>query len=86
MHVSSKKALHAIYAFVNFADVYIYRTLLLWNLTKMLMNLDYGQCRTSIKQHGFIGINLFAFWIVPLTNTTEDAIASQRAMDFMIGW
>ncbi|XP_059458185.1 beta-glucosidase 11-like isoform X1 [Corylus avellana] len=38
------------------------------------------------KQHGFIGINLFAYWIVPLTNTTEDAIASQRAMDFMVGW
>jgi hypothetical protein len=38
------------------------------------------------KQRGFIGINLFAYWIVPLTNTTEDAIASQRAMDFMIGW
>jgi hypothetical protein len=38
------------------------------------------------KQHGFIGINLFAYWLVPLTNTTEDAIASQRAMDFLIGW
>ncbi|GLT53493.1 hypothetical protein SLA2020_267590 [Shorea laevis] len=38
------------------------------------------------KQHGFIGINLFAYWLVPLTNTTEDAIACQRAMDFLIGW
>ncbi|KAB1226664.1 Beta-glucosidase 11 [Morella rubra] len=38
------------------------------------------------KQHGFIGINVFAYWIVPLTNTTEDAIAAQRVQDFMIGW
>ncbi|KAB8396280.1 hypothetical protein FH972_024822 [Carpinus fangiana] len=38
------------------------------------------------KQHGFIGINLFAYWLVPLTNTTEDASAFRRAMDFLIGW
>jgi beta-glucosidase len=38
------------------------------------------------KQHGFIGINLFAYWLVPITNTTEDASAFRRAMDFLIGW
>ncbi|KAK7835061.1 beta-glucosidase 11 [Quercus suber] len=38
------------------------------------------------QQHGFIGINLLAFWILPLTNKTEDVIAAQRAMDFLIGW
>ncbi|KAL4629164.1 hypothetical protein ACB092_05G288500 [Castanea dentata] len=38
------------------------------------------------KQHGFIGINLLAIWFIPLTNKTEDAIATQRAKDFMIGW
>jgi beta-glucosidase len=38
------------------------------------------------KQHGFIGINLFGFWVVPLTNKTEDVIATQRARDFLIGW
>ncbi|KAM4113388.1 hypothetical protein ACJW30_05G217100 [Castanea mollissima] len=38
------------------------------------------------KQHGFIGINLLAFWVLPLTNKTEDVIAAQRAMDFQIGW
>uniref|UniRef100_A0A7N2LUU9 Beta-glucosidase 11-like n=1 Tax=Quercus lobata TaxID=97700 RepID=A0A7N2LUU9_QUELO len=38
------------------------------------------------KQHGFIGINLLAFWFIPLTNKTEDAIATQRAKDFLIGW
>lgn len=38
------------------------------------------------KQHGFIGINVFAMWFVPLTNTTEDIIATQRAQDFYLGW
>ncbi|KAK9281307.1 hypothetical protein L1049_004205 [Liquidambar formosana] len=38
------------------------------------------------KQHGFIGLNLYAFGMVPLTNTTEDVIATQRAKDFFIGW
>ncbi|XP_050289326.1 beta-glucosidase 11-like isoform X24 [Quercus robur] len=38
------------------------------------------------QQHGFIGINLFAFWLHPLTNKTKDVIATQRAKDFLIGW
>ncbi|XP_040991677.1 beta-glucosidase 11-like [Juglans microcarpa x Juglans regia] len=38
------------------------------------------------KQNGFIGINLYAFGAIPLTNTTKDAIATQRANDFLIGW
>ncbi|XP_075667726.1 beta-glucosidase 11-like isoform X4 [Castanea sativa] len=38
------------------------------------------------QQHGFIGINLLAFWLHPLTNKTKDVIATQRAMDFLIGW
>ncbi|XP_050289341.1 beta-glucosidase 11-like isoform X37 [Quercus robur] len=38
------------------------------------------------QQHGFIGINLLAFWLLPLTNKTEDVIATRRAMDFQIGW
>ena len=38
------------------------------------------------QQHGFIGINLLAFWLLPLTNKTEDVIAARRAMDFQIGW
>ncbi|KAK7843767.1 beta-glucosidase 11 [Quercus suber] len=37
------------------------------------------------QQHGFIGINLFAFWLHPLTNKTKDVIATQRAKDFLIG-
>ncbi|KAL4629161.1 hypothetical protein ACB092_05G288200 [Castanea dentata] len=38
------------------------------------------------QQHGFIGIDLLAFWFLPLTNKTEDVIAARRAMDFQIGW
>ncbi|KAF6142459.1 hypothetical protein GIB67_039423 [Kingdonia uniflora] len=38
------------------------------------------------KQHGLIGLNIFAYWLVPLTNTTEDVTATQRATDFYIGW
>lgn len=38
------------------------------------------------KHNGFIGINLYAFGVVPLTNTTKDAVATQRANDFLIGW
>ncbi|KAJ4969203.1 hypothetical protein NE237_015904 [Protea cynaroides] len=38
------------------------------------------------KQNGFIGINIFAFYLVPFTNTTEDMRATRRANDFYIGW
>ncbi|WJX49050.1 hypothetical protein P8452_35537 [Trifolium repens] len=38
------------------------------------------------KQQGFIGFNLLLFRFVPLTNTSEDIIAAQRAQDFYIGW
>ncbi|XP_024625896.2 beta-glucosidase 11 [Medicago truncatula] len=37
-------------------------------------------------QHGFIGFNLLTFGFVPLTNTSEDIIATQRVQDFMMGW
>ena len=38
------------------------------------------------KQNGFIGLNVFSYWFVPLTNSTEDKIATQRANDFYFGW
>ncbi|XP_050371136.1 beta-glucosidase 11-like isoform X2 [Argentina anserina] len=38
------------------------------------------------KQRGFIGINLLAYWFVPLTQTHEDQVATQRALDFYFGW
>ncbi|KAM1100092.1 hypothetical protein ACFX2I_006636 [Malus domestica] len=37
-------------------------------------------------QHGYIGINIYGFWFVPLTKTSEDELATQRAMDFYFGW
>ncbi|XP_002523072.2 beta-glucosidase 11 isoform X1 [Ricinus communis] len=36
-------------------------------------------------QFGFIGINLLLFHFVPLTNSTEDVLASQRANEFYVG-
>ncbi|KAL5058139.1 hypothetical protein RYX36_029743 [Vicia faba] len=44
--------------------------------------------RTKYKsmQHGFIGFNILAFGYVPITNTSGDVIAAQRARDFMMGW
>ncbi|KAF5455247.1 hypothetical protein F2P56_024846 [Juglans regia] len=38
------------------------------------------------KQHGFIGLSIYVWWLVPLTDTKEDAIATQRAIDFQVGW
>ncbi|XVF47165.1 hypothetical protein PTKIN_Ptkin03bG0087600 [Pterospermum kingtungense] len=38
------------------------------------------------KQHGLIGLDLFNYWFIPLTNSTEDIIAVQRANDFYVGW
>ncbi|KAK9281125.1 hypothetical protein L1049_004018 [Liquidambar formosana] len=55
--------------------------------TKMEGLLAFGTPLLMLeKQHGFIGINLYASWFVPLTNTKKDAIATQRAYDFYIGW
>ncbi|CAN4091421.1 unnamed protein product [Withania somnifera] len=37
-------------------------------------------------QHGFVGLNLYAFWSIPYTNKTVDVMAAQRANDFYLGW
>ncbi|KAI3819239.1 hypothetical protein L1987_13064 [Smallanthus sonchifolius] len=37
-------------------------------------------------QHGFVGINIFAYWYEPYTNTIEDVKATQRAHEFYVGW
>ncbi|KAH9730421.1 Beta-glucosidase 11 [Citrus sinensis] len=38
------------------------------------------------KQHGYIGMSIFTYGLLPLTNSTEDAIATQRYNDFLVGW
>lgn len=37
-------------------------------------------------QRGFVGFNVYFFWIVPYANSKEDIMATQRANDFLIGW
>ncbi|KAG0453620.1 hypothetical protein HPP92_024924 [Vanilla planifolia] len=37
-------------------------------------------------QKGKIGINVYTPWFTPLTNSSEDAMATQRARDFVYGW
>ncbi|KAL9430722.1 hypothetical protein AB3S75_026007 [Citrus x aurantiifolia] len=37
------------------------------------------------KQHGYIGMSIFTYGLLPLTNSTEDAIATQRYNDFLVG-
>ncbi|MED6114121.1 hypothetical protein PIB30_077263, partial [Stylosanthes scabra] len=37
------------------------------------------------KQHGYVGFNLLTCGFVPLTNTSEDITAAQRAQDFFLG-
>ncbi|KAF2315008.1 hypothetical protein GH714_037524 [Hevea brasiliensis] len=38
------------------------------------------------KQLGFNGINLFVYGTFPLTNSTEDVLATQRATEFLVAW
>ncbi|XP_024010062.1 beta-glucosidase 3 [Eutrema salsugineum] len=38
------------------------------------------------KQNGSLGITCFAYWMVPLTSSEENKIATQRAKDFYLGW
>uniref|UniRef100_M1AT78 Beta-glucosidase n=1 Tax=Solanum tuberosum TaxID=4113 RepID=M1AT78_SOLTU len=37
-------------------------------------------------QHGFVGLNLFAYRPIPCTNETADINAVQRVYDFYVGW
>ncbi|KAI4340495.1 hypothetical protein MLD38_025323 [Melastoma candidum] len=37
-------------------------------------------------QKGQVGLNLFAYYFTPYTNTTEDLLATDRANDFYVGW
>ncbi|XP_071931867.1 beta-glucosidase 11 isoform X2 [Coffea arabica] len=37
-------------------------------------------------QHGFVGLNIYSYWFSPYSNATEDVTATQRVIDFYIGW
>ena len=37
-------------------------------------------------QKGHIGINIYTMGFTPLTNSTEDAMATKRVQDFLLGW
>ncbi|XP_077212364.1 beta-glucosidase 31-like [Tasmannia lanceolata] len=38
------------------------------------------------KQNGYIGITILGFWFEPLTDSSEDIAATQRWIDFHLGW
>ncbi|KAK1294049.1 Beta-glucosidase 22 [Acorus calamus] len=38
------------------------------------------------KQNGWIGMNVYTFWMAPFTNSTADIRATKRSFDFQIGW
>ncbi|PNT68821.1 beta-glucosidase 5-like isoform X2 [Brachypodium distachyon] len=38
------------------------------------------------EQKGVVGINIYSFWSYPLTNSSVDLKATQRAKDFIFGW
>ncbi|KAG7595615.1 Glycoside hydrolase superfamily [Arabidopsis suecica] len=40
----------------------------------------------KFKQHGSVGISVYTYGVVPLTNSVEDKQATARVNDFYIGW
>ncbi|CAE5956375.1 unnamed protein product [Arabidopsis arenosa] len=40
----------------------------------------------KFKQHGSVGISVYTYGVVPLTNSGEDKQATARVNDFYIGW
>ncbi|XP_064987609.1 LOW QUALITY PROTEIN: uncharacterized protein LOC135587008 [Musa acuminata AAA Group] len=46
------------------------------------INVDFIQA----EQNGFIGINVYTFWYYPLTNSSADIEATQRMLEFYVGW
>jgi len=41
---------------------------------------------TQYKQHGSVGISVYTYGAVPLTNSVKDKQATARVNDFYIGW
>ncbi|KAK8928627.1 Beta-glucosidase 22 [Platanthera zijinensis] len=48
--------------------------------------VDLYRNKYQTTQKGKIGINIYTIWFVPLTNSTEDVVATKRAHDFLLGW
>ncbi|CAL9130820.1 unnamed protein product [Musa acuminata var. zebrina] len=40
----------------------------------------------QVKQNGWIGINVYTFWYYPFTNSSADIEATQRILEFYVGW
>lgn len=37
-------------------------------------------------QKGVVGMNIYSFWNYPFSDSPADVAATQRSLDFMIGW
>ncbi|KAI0493256.1 hypothetical protein KFK09_027532 [Dendrobium nobile] len=48
--------------------------------------VDVYKRKYKAVQHGFVGISLDVTWFEPISNSTEDSAAVQRALDFQFGW
>ncbi|KAJ4960937.1 hypothetical protein NE237_020847 [Protea cynaroides] len=48
--------------------------------------VDIYRKRYKSKQHGALGISLDVSWYKPLSNSTKNIEATQRALDFQLGW
>ncbi|XP_031491977.1 beta-glucosidase 6 [Nymphaea colorata] len=48
--------------------------------------VDIYRRKYKAQQNGSIGITLDVMWFTPISNSTEDIEATQRAQDFQFGW
>nr|CAD1819820.1 unnamed protein product [Ananas comosus var. bracteatus] len=51
---------------------------------ELIMGLSAGIGKST--QHESVGITLDVMWFEPMTNSSEDIAATQRAQDFQFGW
>jgi beta-glucosidase len=42
--------------------------------------------RYQATQKGIVGMNVYSFWNYPFSSSPADVAATQRSLDFMIGW
>ncbi|XP_010936326.1 beta-glucosidase 6 isoform X1 [Elaeis guineensis] len=47
---------------------------------------DIYRRKYKATQHGTVGIAFDVMWFIPMTNSSEDIDATQRAQDFQFGW